>query len=339
MIQQNHIQVNPMRRPKVKLDNLVTFMTVSAKHNIDDAADELGLSASGVRKQVENIENTFGIRLFESKRGSLVLTEDGEFFYRDTKIAVDQALLAEEQLAGRQAMKSHRLIVGHSTNLPPRVIMAISWIDIESTPPVHIEHRSGLTSTTVQGVIEGSLHAGFGVLPIHSPKLLIQTVFEEPLVVCLPTGHRLAIKPVISPQDLDDEPMIAVSRKPWPERFREIEDHLAGFGVVPRIVADAYSSPEALAYVEQKVGLCLVAGTLIPDRLGLVVKPLSTHVLMRRCGVFVREDSRSPLLQKLIEISLLRLNCSCIRQGAASALPREHSQKVDGYSNPRREKS
>jgi DNA-binding transcriptional LysR family regulator len=63
-----------MRRPKVKLDNLIAFMTVAARHNIDDAADELGLSPSGVRKQFENLENTFGIRLFESIRGRLVLT-------------------------------------------------------------------------------------------------------------------------------------------------------------------------------------------------------------------------------------------------------------------------
>lgn len=38
-----------MRRPKVKLDHLIALMTVAARRNIDDAADELGLSASGVR--------------------------------------------------------------------------------------------------------------------------------------------------------------------------------------------------------------------------------------------------------------------------------------------------
>jgi DNA-binding transcriptional LysR family regulator len=59
-----------MRRPKVKLDNLIAFMTVAEKHNVDDAAEELGLSASGIRKQLDNIENTFGIRLFEKLEGA-----------------------------------------------------------------------------------------------------------------------------------------------------------------------------------------------------------------------------------------------------------------------------
>jgi LysR family glycine cleavage system transcriptional activator len=77
-----------MRRPKVKLDNLIAFMKVAAKRNVDDAAKELGLSASGVRKQLDIIENIFGIRLFEKIRDRLILTEDGDQFYEDAETAV-----------------------------------------------------------------------------------------------------------------------------------------------------------------------------------------------------------------------------------------------------------
>jgi len=120
-----------MRRPKVKLDNLIAFMTVADKHNIDDAASEMGLSGSGIRKQLDAIEDTFGIRLFEKIGGRLVLTEDGECFYEDATKAVEQALLAEEQVCARQAVRNHHLLVGHSTNLPPRLIAAITQLRID----------------------------------------------------------------------------------------------------------------------------------------------------------------------------------------------------------------
>ena len=323
-----------MRRPKVKLDNLVAFMTVAAKYNVDDAAKELGLSASGVRKQIDTIENTFGIRLFDKIRDSLILTKGGELFYEDAKKAVEQALLVEEQVYARQAIRTHHLVVGHSTNLPPRLITAITRISIVDTQLVRIEHKSGLTSTTVRGVIEGSLHAGFGILPIRAPELLVRTIYEEPLVACIPVGHRLAVKSIISPNDFDGESIIAISREPWPERHREIEDHFADFGVDLRVVADAYSAPEALAYVEQKTGICLLPGTSITGQPGIVVKPLSTHVLTRRCGVFVREDNRSPLLQKLLDTSLRLIEGGHLRRGPAStpALVREDSRKVKGVS-------
>lgn len=318
-MQQNCIQVKQMRRPKVKLDNLIAFMTVAARHNIDDAADELGLSASGVRKQIENIEDTFGIRLFESIRGSLVLTEDGELFHEDAIKAVDQVLLAEEQVYARQAIRSHHLLVGHSTNLPSKLIAAITQIKIEDTHPAQIEHRSGLTSTTVRRVIEGALHAGFGILPIRVPELLVRTIYEEPLVACIPTGHRLAARPALAPHDFDGEPIIAVSREPWPERHQEIDDFFAGFGVTLRLACDAYSAPEALMYVDQKIGICFLPSTSFVCQPGITTKPLSTRGLMRRCGVFIREDNRSPLLQKLVDISLGLSESMYSRRGPVSA--------------------
>ena len=47
MAQQNCMKVNQMRRPKVKLDNLIAFITVAEKHDIDDAAEVLRLSPPG----------------------------------------------------------------------------------------------------------------------------------------------------------------------------------------------------------------------------------------------------------------------------------------------------
>jgi len=325
-----------MRRPKVKLDNLAVFMTVADKHNIDDAASEMGLSGSGVRKQLDAIENTFGIRLFEKIGGHLVLTAEGELFYEDATRAVEQALLAEEQVYARQAIRNHHLVVGHSTNLPSKLIAAIAQLRIESDQPVHIEHRSGLTSTTVRKVIDGVLHAGFGILPIRSPNLLVRAIYEEPLVVCIPLGHRFAVKPAISPQHFDGEPFIAVSRDPWPERHHEIEEHFGDFGVVLTVVADAYSATEALAYVEHKTGICLLPASSVANWPGIAVKPLSTHVLVRRCGVFIREDNRSPFLQKLIEASLQQGDYLRLKRGPVSVtLPiaaKEEFRKVKGVS-------
>ena len=321
-IRKNWIQVARMRRPKVKLDNLIAFMTVAAKHNVDYAAEELGLSASGVRKQLDNIESTFDIRLFEKSGGRLTLTDDGERFHEDADKAVEQALLLEERVYARKAIRNHHLVIGHSTNLPPKLITVITRIQIDDTHPVRLEHRSGLTSTTIRGVMEGSLHAGFGILPIRAPELLIRTIYAEPLVVCIPAGHRLASKSVISPQDFDGEPIIAVSREPWPGRHQEIEDHCADFGVALRVAADAYSASEALAYVEQGAGLCLLPGSSVSGHPGITVRPLSTHILKRRCCVFIRDDNHSPVLQNLVDVSLRLSEHIHLKRGPASvALP------------------
>lgn len=302
-----------MRRPRVKLDNLVAVITVAERLDIDVAASEMGLTPSAVRKQIELIESVLGVRLFAGKKGHLMLTEDGETFHAEAVKSVEHAILAEEKTLARLALKNHHLLVGHSTHLPPKLITLINRINIEDIPAVRIQHVSGLTSTTVRGVLEGSLHAGFGILPIVNSELLIRSISEEPLVACIPSSHKLASKAAIYPHDLDREPMVAVSREPWPERHREIEDHFSDFGIDLHIVADAYSAQEAVTYVEQKVGISLLAGTSIIVRPGITVRPLSTRVLTRRSGVFIREDNRSQLLQKLIETVLQQAGAPRLR--------------------------
>lgn len=291
-----------MRRPKLKLDNLVAIITVAEKQSLDIAASEMGLSASAIRKQIEVVESVLGVFLFGRTRGVLSLTEDGELFLADAKKSIEHALLAEEKTLARQALKNHHLLIGHSTYLPPKLIVLINQLSIEDTPLVRIDHISGLTSTIVQRVREGSIHAGFGFLPLDSPELLVRLLHEEPVVVCIPMGHRLATRPIIFPQDLDGEPIIAVSREPLPQLHQEIEEHFEQFGVKLQIVLDAFAPPEALTHVVHKVGISLLAATSVVLQPGITVRPLSTRVLMRKSGIFIREDNPSPLLQKLIEL-------------------------------------
>jgi DNA-binding transcriptional LysR family regulator len=249
-----------MRQPRVKLDNFLAAITVAEKHDLDIAGSEMGLAPSAVRKQIELAEGVLGVPLFIGRNGHLILTEEEEVFHAEALKSLEYSNLAEEKTMARLALNNHQLLVGHSTHLPPKLIALINRVRIEDAHAIHIQHISGLTSTIVRRVLEGSLHAGIGPLPIFNPDLLIRTISEEPLVVCIPRSHKLASKAVIYPRDLDGEPMIAVSREPWPERHREIEDHFSDFGIDLKVVADAYSALEALSYVEQKMGFCLLAG-------------------------------------------------------------------------------
>jgi DNA-binding transcriptional LysR family regulator len=297
-----------MRRPKVKLDHLSTIICLAEKRNIEDAADELGLTPSAIRKQIDAIESLFGVRIFKSGPGGFSLTDYGDVLHTQAQRTLDQALLAEEKLRTLQALRDHRVLIGHSTYLPPKMIAMIHQVRIDDMPRLRIEHTSGTTKTVVEEVISGRLHVGFGFLPVQEPTLQIHPLFEEPLVVCMPSNHRLASRALVYPHDLDGEPVIAVGRIPMPALHLDINDHFSEFGIELHIIIDAFSPTEALAYVVQKVGICLLASSSVITRPGITVRPLSTRVLKRRSGVFIREDNRSPLLQKVLEAVFQKTN-------------------------------
>ena len=175
-------------------------------------------------------------------------------------------------------------------------------LDFGSDPkmPIQTDHRPGFTEMVVKGVSEGTLHAGFGYLPVQRSELLARVLSEEPLVVAMPARHPLALRPSLSPQDLAQEPFIAVFRHAFPSMHEEIEKFFSGFGIARQIVADAFGPPEAMTMVENRLGICLVGASTVAHP-GIVMKPLEPKVLTRKSGIFVREDNRHTTVRMFLD--------------------------------------
>jgi DNA-binding transcriptional LysR family regulator len=290
-----------MRRPKLKVDNLLAILTLAEERDFNRAAEELGISVSALRKQVEAVQETVGSRLFRRTKDGPILTEDGEVLRPAALKVIEYVLLAEEKIRTYQLLKTNHLHLGHSTYLSPKLIALINQLSIDDTPNVRIEHLSGRTSTIIQQVLEGTLHAGIGLLPIGHPALLVRHIYQEPLLVCIPTGHRLAARPVIQPEDVEGEPIIAVGRQALPALHEEVEEHFMEFGIELTVTTDVLSPAEALACVAHKIGICFLSVTSAIARPGVVVRPMSSRLLTRKSGIFIREDNRAPLIQKLVD--------------------------------------
>jgi DNA-binding transcriptional LysR family regulator len=293
-----------MRIPALTIDILVAVIALAQNKSLESAGEELSLSASAVHKRVRAAENILGQKLFKGTEEGMLLTSGGQLFYPEAVRAVEQTMLTEEKTKAYIGRKEGQILVGHSTFLPPRLLAFVMGLNHESAG-IRVEHLPGLTRTLAKQVIDGILDAAFGDLSVTHPALLSRRLFEEPLVVCLPKGHRLAVNPVIRPQDLDGEPMISVSRDPAPTHHEEIQEFFVDFGVNLNIVADAFGPPEALILVEQRIGICLLEASAAMSQMA-VARPLSVNALTRKSGLYVREDNRRPGLNAFVDLVLDR---------------------------------
>lgn len=293
-----------MRVPHITVDMLVAVIALAQKKNLEPAGKELGLSSSAVYKRIKAADQVFGTRLFVGTNEGFELTKVGRVLFSHAVLPVEQVLLAEETTRAAAQLHASHLSVGHSTYLPAKLLALIHSLPFVSALGIRLEHKAGLTVALAQDVARGTLHAGLGYLPVTHPDLLVYQVTEEPIVVCMPNGHPLSVKPMIRPQDLEGQPIIAASRVTFPVLHQQIEEFFDDFGIRLNIIADAYGPHEAITMVEQKVGLCLVA--VSSAKPSVVSKPLLPQTLTRKCGLFVREDSRHPALKAFVDLLLER---------------------------------
>lgn len=284
---------------------MAAVITVGETRSYKRAGKELGLTPSAVYKRVKIAEDHFGSKLLIKAEHGVVLTDVGEILCEGGVRMLEHAFLVEEKTSAFLRLRKGQFSVGHSTHLPPRLLAMVLKLGFELPERVQIEHVGGMTSGVLQDVLDNRLHIGFGYLPVLRPDLIVYRLYEEPLVVCMPKDHPLAVKTVIQPIDLQEQPFIAVARASLPVLHQEIDEYFEQFGITLNVVADAYASPEALVLVEQKVGICFLGVSKVTHP-ALIGKPLSTRTLTRKSGMFLREDNRHPSIRSLVDTVLER---------------------------------
>lgn len=100
---------------KWNLDDLPVFLSIVEQGGISVAANILGMPKSTVSTTLSRLERSLGVRLIDRSSRNLRITTEGEFFYKEAKKIVEQALITDTRMADLATTPKGRLRVA----LPP----------------------------------------------------------------------------------------------------------------------------------------------------------------------------------------------------------------------------
>jgi DNA-binding transcriptional LysR family regulator len=293
-----------MRRLRVTMDGQIAVLAVAEKGSFEAGGKYLGIGKSAVRKRVQSVENEAGMPLFHVAGKRMVPTEAGNLYLLSARESIRQAWLGLDRVEALLRAQTNDLRIGYSTYLNTRLLDIVRRIQPEGIGPVSVTKESLLTHQAIRGVLQGDFHVGFGILPIVEPDLSTRLLMEEPLMACLPLGHRLSTRATIRPEDFENEPVVSLSRKGLPGRHQEIVTHFESLGVLLKFVADAYSIKEVLWLVSQGIGVSLMTRfSASSHRHEVVVRPFSDRLLTVKSGVFTRRDHDQKLVHDFVDLA------------------------------------
>jgi DNA-binding transcriptional LysR family regulator len=280
-----------MRRLKITMDGQIAVLAVAEKGSFEAAGKYLGVGKSAVRKRVRSVDSELGTPVFRSAGKGMAPTDAGNIYLPVVRESVRQASLGVDRVRAFVRVQASDLRIGYSSQLNVKLLAIIAQLGLRPNDSLQINTESLLTRQVIARVIQGELNVGFGFLPIHEPDLFARQLMEEPLMVCLPVGHRLGAKRAIQPEELENEPMIAVGRKALPAKHEEMVAHFDSLGISLRFIADAYLPREALWQVSQGIGFALMTrSSADTSRSDIVVRPLADRLLTVKSGVFIRRE-------------------------------------------------
>ncbi|MEU0491387.1 LysR family transcriptional regulator [Nocardiopsis sp. NPDC006139] len=185
------------------------FLTVAETGSFTAAARVLGYTQSAVSRQVQALEQELGAVLFDRLPRGVALTGAGRALVPHARAAVGHLAAARAELAALRRLDGGRLRVGSFSSagvtLVPRALAGLRRLH----PGVEVTHVEALTADLVGRVEEGALDAAVVVAPAGPVRVELLPLLEEPLLVAVPAGHRLAGRAGVRLEELAGEAWIA----------------------------------------------------------------------------------------------------------------------------------
>jgi DNA-binding transcriptional LysR family regulator len=241
----------------MELRQLRYFVAVAEERNFTRAAERLNMTQPPLSRQIQQIEDSVGLALFERGARPLKLTEAGRVFYAQAKRLLEESdeLLP---LTRRLAQLAERIVIGFVPSTLygplPDVIRAFR----ESAPLIQISLIEMFTIEQLSALKGGRIDVGFGRLRFDESQLAREVLIEEPLIAALPAGHALADAPKLTLDALAKETLIIYPSTPRPsyadQQLSAFRDH----AVEPAAIHEVRELQTALGLVAAQVGVCLV---------------------------------------------------------------------------------
>lgn len=297
-------------RPSLRELEILRAMIATRK--MVAAAAMLGISQPAVSRAIASLEARVGRRLFLRDGGRLVPTADA--------FALEAEALPLFRALDRIAVWPHASPTAGTVRITAAPTLAQFVLPptiahlrlIEPDLVVHVQIGTG--TDVVSAIAERSADLGLVDAPVAHPGVRVEP-FREAIAHCImPADHRLAEHDEITPADLADEPMIALSRR-FPSRI-EIDRVFAAAGVSRRIVTETTTSISAVYMVRAGIGITLVNPYPISmggydtaggrsgwgGLTGLVARPFSPAIHYRPAFLFSAAGSVTPLARRVADV-------------------------------------
>ena len=190
------------------------FLAVAREENITRAAALLHLTQPTLSRQLMQLEEELGVKLFRRSQYRIVLTEDGMLLRRRAQEIVELAEKTEQEFARRGAELSGEISIGAGETRGMNFLSA----QVRSFRALHPQVRFRIHSANADDIKErlenGLLDMGLLVEPVEIGRYaFLRLPQRDRWGVLVDQGHPLAGKKFITPEDLLGVPLLLPRRE------------------------------------------------------------------------------------------------------------------------------
>ncbi|MGA9868197.1 MAG: LysR family transcriptional regulator [Acetobacteraceae bacterium] len=215
----------------MELRHLRYFVAVAETGSLTVAAErKLHTAQPSLSRQIRDLEIEVGAELLLRSARGVELTAAGRVFLDHARLTLAQVEAAAAAARRAAHPEPKTLALGFLSGVEPEWLPAAMHVLGDELPRIEVAISSKHSPQLAAALATGKLDAAFMRPEMGYPDLAYQTLITEPLIVVLPSDHRLAKCEAISPQDLVGETFIGMADQA-PVQSAVTEDYFRECGI------------------------------------------------------------------------------------------------------------
>lgn len=288
----------------MELRHLRYFAAVAKEQNIGRAALALNISQPPLTRQIQQLEEDLGTRLFTRSVKGVELTEAGRTLYAEVVNILALVDLAQERTRRAGQGLIGRLDVGifgsGMFDVVPRVLLRFRT----AYPDVRVVLHTLNKEEQIEALRQRRINIGFNRLVSDAADIASHVVMWERLVACVHASNPLSQRTRLSLDDLRNESFVLFPKVGRPN-FRDfVIDLCRSYGFEPHIGQEVGDGVTGVALVASGFGVCIVPESVTYFRAaGVTYLPLEeSPPAMLDVSCLLRRDDDSAIVREFMTI-------------------------------------
>jgi DNA-binding transcriptional LysR family regulator len=192
----------------ITIQQLESLVHLVAEKNFSRAARKMVLTQPSLSKHIKNLEDAAGTRLVNRDGSGISLTPEGKLLYEFARKVLLLREDVKERMIRLQNKVSGSIRISAST-LPATYILPYVLSRFQKAyPQIHTFVQSANSEDTIDMVVHQQSEMGFIGKNPRNKKLHSEPLWQDRLILAVPTGHRWVRETAVSVNDLLEAPFV-----------------------------------------------------------------------------------------------------------------------------------
>ena len=258
----------------LNLRTVQLFVAVAERLSVSRAADAMHISQSALSRQIQGLEQSLGIRLFDRSGKRIVLTPEAEDLLPRMSHLLEQAENLSDRIERFHRGEAGFLSIGATAQTIEAVLAPVLRSLRTKSLAIEIHLVEGPNDRLLEFVETGALHMAVAWAP-YEQKFERFDLFRARLYAVLPPGHESKARGAIDVTQMGGWPILSLRRGFMTRSMFDRACQYAGLRIGKMVESD--STQTLLALANSGMGIAVVSSTAVSQWQDCEVVPLTLN--------------------------------------------------------------